>query len=196
MAIRRIPRVQCTVDVGVAVRALRVQFPCLLPCRTHPSTLPFQPGLGVRGLLGGLLSVLFGAGIGGPHCCPATLGPLVMGDCSDLGNSDAWALAPFPAVSNPIRPSGQWSGSLCTSFGVDLRRLSSGRLCCSPKGFLAQSGRSDGLCVGDCAPLDAGVCGPFCTGVSSTASPQGSRSLHPRLLGLCMNRPSSIVLYT
>ena len=85
---------------------LAQEFPSLLHRRSRASTLPFLPGLGVGGLLAVFLSLLFRVGIGGPYCCPAPLGPClwVIRDCSDIGNFDAWPLAPCPAVTNPIQP--------------------------------------------------------------------------------------------
>ena len=83
----------------------------------------------------------------------------------------------LPRSPMPHNP-GRSSGSPCLSFCGGLHHLSSGRLCRTSKTYLATSGCSDGLCTGDCAPLGAGVCGPICTGVSSTASPAGSSSPH------------------
>ena len=101
-----IQRVQCTVGVRVTVQALHEQFPSLLHRRSLPSTPPFLPGLGVGGpLVGFCLSCSVSASavltasrpLWGPCCW-------VVGDCADLGNSDAWPLAPFGAITTTIQP--------------------------------------------------------------------------------------------
>ena len=101
----------------------------------------------------------------------------------NLGNSDAWPLAPFPAASDLIQRQPEFWLSLCSLFCGDLRCSSSGRLCCSSKRSLVNSGCCDRLCTGDCAPLGAGISGPICTRVSSTASPRGG--LVPPPFWLC-----------
>ena len=78
-ALHTIQRGQCTVGARVTVKALHTPFPRLLHRRSHPSTLPFLPGLGVGGPLAVVcLSFMVCVGIGGPYCCHAPLGPLFM----------------------------------------------------------------------------------------------------------------------
>ena len=75
------------------------------------------------------------------------------------------------------------SGSSCSLFCGDLRRLSPGHLCCSSKTSLTKSGCWGKFSAGRCIPLGVGGCGPVGTGVSSTASTWGSLSLHPSCPG-------------
>ena len=94
-----IQRVQCTVGVRVTVQALHKQFPSLLRRRFRIAALPFLPGLGVGGPLAVFCLSCFVSPSAVLTAVQPHLGPClwVVRDCLDLGKSDAWPRAPFPA---------------------------------------------------------------------------------------------------
>ena len=143
-----------------------------------PWPLPFLPSGWVSGAPWRLSASPFGVGIGGPHCWGAPLGLLF----TVVVREGCGPGTPLPAVTNPIHPSGRWSGSPCTPFCGHVRRFSCGLLRCSSKRSRARPG-----C---CAQLETGGGGGGSNGLRSPPPPLRTQNCKPSLScpGGCITR--------